>query len=62
MFGSKRRQTRELLEEVTRPIGGAKNLTDESHARMEKQMRAVVDKGKADELYNKQTGWSKGEK
>lgn len=61
MFGSKRRQTRELAEEITRPIGGARILTDESKARMERELRSVVDRGQADELYNRQTGWSKGD-
>jgi hypothetical protein len=62
MFGSKRRQTRELAEEITRPIGGARQLTDASKASLERQLRSVVDRGKADELYHRQTGWSKGER
>lgn len=61
MFGAKRRQTRELMHEILKPIMAPKDMTERSHADFEKQMRSVVDRGKSDELYNKQTGWSKGE-
>lgn len=62
MFGSKRRQARELAHELTRPIGGRDNLSDASKERLDRQMVDVVKRGKADELYHKQTGWSKGER
>lgn len=62
MFGAKRRRTRELAEELLRPLAlETKKLTEESRRDLERQIRSTIDRGREQELYDRQTGWSKGE-
>lgn len=63
MFGAKRRRTRELANEVLRPLAlETKKLTEESRRDLERQIRSTIDRGRDQELYDRQTGWSKGER
>lgn len=62
MFGAKRRLTRELANEILRPLAlETKKLTEESRRDLERQIRSTIDRGREQELYDRQTGWSKGE-
>jgi hypothetical protein len=63
MFGAKNRRARELAHELLRPLGvETKDLKETSRINFEADMKAVVNRDKDNELYNRQTGWSKGEK
>lgn len=56
------RRTREIAHELLKPLGiDVKDLKETSRRDFEAQMRDVVRKGQDGELYNRQTGWSKGE-
>lgn len=58
----------ELGDELLRPIGlrvkgsGDSALTSTSRTDFHEQMRDVIDRGKENELYERQKGWSKGER
>lgn len=63
LFGAKNRRTREIAHEVLKPLGvDTKDLTETSKRDFEGRMRRVVDMNRDDDLYNRQTGWSKGER
>lgn len=63
MFGAKRRRTQELANEILRPLAlETKKLTEESRRDLERQIRSTIDRGRDQELYDRQTGWSKGER
>jgi len=58
MFGTKNRLTRDLANELLRPLNlTTKKLVEASKADIEKRVRDVVDRGKEQELYDRQTGW-----
>lgn len=63
MFGARKRRARELAHEVLRPLGvETKDLKDGSRRDFEAQIASVVKRDRDDDLYNNQTGWSKGER
>ena len=63
LFGAKNRRTREIAHEVLKPLGvDTKDLTETSKRDFESRMRRVVDMNRDDDLYHRQTGWSKGER
>lgn len=63
LFGAKKRRAREIAHEILRPLGvETTDLKEQSRVDFEAQMRSVVDRDKDNELYNRQTGWSKGER
>lgn len=60
MFGAKRRRTREIAHELLRPLGiDTKDLKEDSRRDFEASMRRVVNMDQDNELYNRQTGWSR---
>ncbi len=62
LFGAKNRRTREIANEVLRPLGVTTDkLKEHSKVDFEKQMRSVVDRNAEQALYDRQTGWRKGE-
>jgi hypothetical protein len=62
MFGAKNRRARELAHEILRPLGvETKDLKEHSRINFEAQIKSVVKRDKDNELYNRQTGWSKGD-
>ena len=63
LFGAKNRRTREIAHEVLKPLGvDTKDLTETSKRDFEARMRRVVDMNRDDDLYQRQSGWSKGER
>ncbi len=61
MFGAKNRRTRELAHELLRPLAiEEKHLTENSRKDLERQIRSTIDRNRDQELWNRQTGWSKG--
>lgn len=63
LFGAKKRRTREIAHEVLRPLGiETKDLKEHSRIDFEAQMRSVVDRNQDDTLYQRQSGWSKGDR
>jgi hypothetical protein len=62
LFGAKQRRTREIAHEVLKPLGvDLKDLKETSKVNFEASMRSVVERGKDNDLYNRQSGWQKGE-
>lgn len=60
LFGAKKRRTREIAHEVLKPLGvDVKDLTESSARDFEASMRRVVNMDKDNDLYNRQTGWSR---
>ncbi len=63
LFGAKKRRTREIAHEILKPLGfDTDKLTEVSRINFEAAMKRVVDMDKDGELYNRQTGWSKGDR
>lgn len=60
---AKTKRAKELADEILRPLGlRHSDLEDDSNRALVKQMESVIERGKENELYDRQSGWQKGER